>query len=137
MPGDRRASIAELAWYGRGRKAGAFTVRAEQGKLGQLERLKGLLGRDFKLPDAEGRVGRLGFVRPPCPDPREVEGAVKVIEGLKLGPRGRAGFTLIGEVEGGAALVHVTQEADGREVGGLAVLVLPAADDRQHKGERS
>jgi hypothetical protein len=71
-----------------GRTAGVFTVRARQGTLRQLEKLKGLLGRDFTLPKQEGRVGRLGFVRSPCPDAAAADGAAPQSEGPEASPAG-------------------------------------------------
>jgi hypothetical protein len=42
----------------------------------------------------------------------------------------------MGELEGDAALVHVIQEVDGKEVGGLSALVVKGgAENRTKKGK--
>jgi hypothetical protein len=111
------------------RQARTFTLNATEADPGQLERLVPLLGRDFKLPGKRGRLQRLGFVQELCPDARAIEGATPRVEKLQLASGERTGYSLVGVLEGGSALVHVIQEVDGNVVGGLSVLALAAQEE--------
>jgi hypothetical protein len=106
------------------RKKRRFTVHTKEGDRGQVERLLRALGPGVTLPRTWGRVARAGFLKTPCPDERQIDGAPQKIDGLDTAPGQRHGLTLAGRLEGGAALLHVLQEIDGKTVGGLSVLVL-------------
>jgi hypothetical protein len=110
------------------RRKRRFTVRAKEGDRGQVERLLPALSPQVKLPKGWGRVTRAGFLRTPCPDEGQIDGAPQQIDGLDASPGQRQGVTLAGRLEGGAALLHVLQEIDGKTVGGLSVLVLAKED---------
>lgn len=101
-----------------------FNIRAEVGRIEQVRPLVAHLGKSFDLPDDDGEVQDLGFVPSPCPNQGEREKPHKYIERLALGPFGRTGFSLVGKLQGQAAVVHVIQRLGDRDVGGLAVLVL-------------
>jgi hypothetical protein len=58
------------------------------------------------------------------PDPSELKTAKPVLERVKIGPHSCRGFSLVGSLDAGTALIHVTQTIDERIVGGLSVLVL-------------
>lgn len=120
-----------------GRKARRFRIVARQDKLARIGPLQPHFGSKFKLPDREGKIGRLGFVDTPCPGDDALKDAVDAVDDVEIGPGRRVGFTLIGEVEGGAALVHVEQLADDVAVGGLSVLVLEKEDTGKYRGGKT
>lgn len=106
------------------RKEQTFRVFARPGRIEELKPLVEHYQRN-KLPlDAIGKVKNLGFVTAPCPDEQQRKEATPEIKGLRVKPKVCSGLTLVGQLEGDAALVHVIQEVDGKEVGGLSVLVL-------------
>jgi hypothetical protein len=43
------------------------------------------------------------------------------------------GLSVVGELEGEAALLHVVQTADGKEVGGLSILVVRGNSARKEE----
>jgi hypothetical protein len=55
-----------------------------------------------------------------------LERASPKLERIEVAGRGRTGFSVVGTLKGDAALINVTQEASGAQVGGLAVLVIRA-----------
>jgi len=80
----------------------------------------------FKTQHArDGKLGKHGFLRTSCPDPEEYGHAKPVLDGIRLAPFSCTGFTLVGTVEGGPVLVHVTQLAGDQIIGGLSVLAAP------------
>ena len=106
------------------RSAETFSVTARVAALHELGRVVPLLGKNAKLPHQRANVKGLGFVRTPCPTPSDYHDATDRVDRLRLEPRGRTGLTLVGTLDEGVSLIHVTQERDGRVVGGLAVLVV-------------
>jgi hypothetical protein len=121
-----------------GRQEGVFNVNAAQGRVENVKRLLPLLGRDVVLPQNEAKVTRLGFVPSPCPTPEEMERAVPQIKELRVKPGGRVGYSLVGTLDEGAALVHVEQRYNERLVGGLSLLLIraPEAAKRNSTKER-
>lgn len=77
-------------------------------------------------------VPRLGFVSELCPDPRSIERAKNVLEDVRLASFTCTGFTLVGVLDHGEALIHVTQRLGERTVGGLSVLALSTTKEREH-----
>lgn len=119
-----------------------FTVHAEGAPLEQATPFLAALRDRTRAPShrsrlaserasgtSGGRVGRLGFVHPPCPHPRDFDHPRPVLEDIRLEPHACTGFTLVGVVEEGDALIHVTQRLGDRIVGGLSVLVLSQKED--------
>jgi len=87
----------------------------------------------FKNQDAkQGTLQEHGFLRTTCPDPAEYGHAKPVLEEITLAPFACTGFTLVGTLVGGPALVHVTQQIKDRVTGGLTILITP---ERVHKHE--
>lgn len=113
------------------RKVRMFDLVLKEGKFAQIEKLVPLLGRKFQLPKKQGRLLDAGFVRSPCPDARTMGEAVPRVDRLELGPFGRAGYSIVGRLEGGATLVHVVQEHDGQLVGGISLLVLVQEEEKR------
>jgi hypothetical protein len=111
-----------------GRMARTFTVTLKPGDPEELRPLVPNLGKGFKLPRRQGRLEHLGFVPGACPPQEVVDGDVQPDAKVEIGPGGRGGLSLVGRLERGGAVVHVLQQAEGRTVGGLAVLVLAEGD---------
>jgi hypothetical protein len=128
MAAQKRLFHMSFEVHNPSRRKRRFTVRAKEGDRGQVERLLPALSPQVKLPKGWGRVTRAGFLRTPCPDEGQIDGAPQQIDGLDASPGQRQGVTLAGRLEGGAALLHVLQEIDGKTVGGLSVLVLAKED---------
>jgi len=105
------------------RLARTFQIQAEQGRVEELKELLPTLGRSFpKL--GKGTVKNVGFINKPCPDDADLKQAKAVVERFEVKPGVCAGLTVTGELDGDAALVHVIQTADGKQVGGLSILVV-------------
>lgn len=79
------------------------------------------------------QVGKLGFVHMPCPHPRDFDHARPVLEDILLESHACTGFTLVGVVEKGDALIHVTQRLGEQIVGGLSILVLAEREDSHER----
>lgn len=95
-------------------------------KPGQLEELRPLLPHLGIKPHGKGTIKNVGFVNTPCPDEDERRKPIHVVEGIEVQPGACLGLSIVGELEGEAALLHVAQEAENEEipVGGLSLLVL-------------
>lgn len=111
------------------RRDAVFSIAAEVGEPAELKRL-----RHVRIPGEAGRLERLGFVTSPCPGEHGRDNATPMIERLAVPAGGRRGLTLVGRLDGPAALVHVVQRMDGRAVGGLAALVLAGDAAAPKKG---
>ena len=112
-----------------------FQVKAMPGRVEELKELLPTLGRSFpRLGD--GKVKNVGFVTVPCPDDDTRRHATETVERIEVKPGVCAGLTVVGELEGEAALLHVIQTADGKEVGGLSVLVIRSNKDTAHTTKR-
>lgn len=107
------------------RQPRVYRVFAEPGEVEQVKPLVPTLGRDFRLPP-QGKLAEFGFVEATCPEPESIAQARPEAPKFELQPGGRTGFSLVGRIEGGGALIHVSQEADGQIVGGLSVLAISA-----------
>ncbi len=110
------------------RMARNFAIKTRQGELAELRPLLKTLGH--KLPTGKGELKHVGFVAAadPC---NTTEKPRPKVERIEVGPGARQGLSLVGELEGEAALVHVVQEVDGKEVGGLSVLVVRGKEQTQ------
>jgi hypothetical protein len=114
------------------RTARIFTVSAQPGRVEELKALVPHLGRRAPKLGA-GKLAKVGFVADTCPDQEAAERA-PAKETVEVKPGARVGLSVVGKLEGESALLHVVQEADGKQVGGLSVLVLRAAN--QVKGRK-
>jgi len=112
------------------RQEQVFTVSAQQASSEQLESVVRLFGQRLDIP-AGGTTHELGFVASPCPDMHGLKGVVPQITQLSLGPYGHTGYSLVGRLEGGAALIHITQTKEHRQVGGLSVLILHRQEEKR------
>jgi hypothetical protein len=72
----------------------------------------------------EGKVQDLGLVAIARPQRTHLQAARPVVERLTLQPRLGRWMSVTGTLEGSAALMHVTQELDGKVVGGLSILAI-------------
>ena len=114
-----------------------FTVHAEGAPIDQaapfLAPLRGAAYTPAKGGKNGGQVGKLGFVQVPCPHPSDFDHARPVLEDIRLEPYACTGFTLVGVVEKGDALIHVTQRIGDKIVGGLSILVLAEREDSHER----
>ncbi len=106
------------------RKEQAFRIYARPGRLEELKPLAKHYDRETLPLQGEGEVAELGFVARPYPNEEEMQRAKEVVEGFTVAGKTCSGLSLVGQLKGEAALVHVIQEVDGKEVGGLSVLIL-------------
>ncbi len=115
------------------RKARQFTLKTKVGEMAELRPLVKTIGR--QLPTGRGKVTNVGFIKAAVPCSSD-ERPQPIVERLEVAPGGRVGLSITGELEGEAALVHVIQEVDGKEIGGLsAVVVKGGAETRVKKGK--
>lgn len=110
------------------RKAKIFTIKTKLGDVAELRPLVKQLGRD--IPRGSGKVTKLGFIRSPFPCDSD-ETPQPSVDRIEVAGGMRTSLTLIGELEGDAALVHVIQKTDGKQIGGLSALVI--SEDKQTK----
>ena len=115
------------------RKERTFRIYSKHGKIAELLPLQKTLGR-LKIPhQATGTIEQVGFVFQLCPTEEERAKAQPVLEKLKVPGKRCIGATVIGKLNGEAALIHIMQEVDGKEVGGLSILAL---SEKFHQTER-
>jgi hypothetical protein len=108
------------------RKARAFRLKVEEGKLEELKALAPRYGALLRKL-SPGKAGNLYLTDALCPceaPPRKKPSLDH--EPIQVAAGARAGMTLAGDIEGGAALIHIRQFDERREVGGLSVLVIHA-----------
>jgi hypothetical protein len=109
-----------------------FQVSTRPGRVEELKTLLPHLGRS--LPNlGKGTVKAAGFLSKSCPNEHDHKQARPVIEQLEVKPNSCTGLSVVGELEGEAALLHVVQTVDGKEVGGLSVLVVRATDAKKEE----
>lgn len=113
------------------REARIFTIKTKLGEMAELRPLLKQLGRT--VPSGKGKLKTVGFIKSLTPCDSD-EAPLPDIGQLEIAGNARTGLTLTGELEGEAALLHVVQQADGKEVGGLSVLVL-SSDKQAKKGK--
>jgi hypothetical protein len=94
-----------------------FVVAAEQAPLSEVEWFMPSLATT-----KPGTVQNLGLVASAQPDPSEPNAANPV--NVTVGPNSCIGLSLVGTLDAGAALIHVTQTINQQTVGGLSVVVL-------------
>ena len=102
----------------------AFTVAVELGRLEEVRESVKYLQPDLQLPRRDGKVVGAGLVQSLCPDEREREQAQPVVDSVEVSPGGRTGLSVVGKLDGEAALIHVKQFADKQLIGGLSILIL-------------
>lgn len=109
----------------------AFTIKIAHG---EMEELKPLLKQlNIKVPGRKGAIRSVNFVADPNPCEGEKEDRdkdkdgprhQKTVDGLSVGPGAKVGLSVVGELEGEVALLHVVQQVDRNKVGGLSILVM-------------
>jgi len=115
------------------RKNRVFRIYSKPGRLEELKPLEKYFP-ELKIPfQSTGIIENPGFVTHPCPDQQEIRKAKTVIERFPVQGNLCSGLSFVGQLNGDAALVHVIQEADGKVVGGLSILVLNETQ-QQKKG---
>ena len=114
------------------RNARKFVVRVRQTGLSKFKDIRKFLGKGFVIPEKEGKLVRSAFVDRLCPDKNDLDSGKKEIT-VKVEGNARVGKTLVGEIEGPAALIHIEQLVDDTLVGGLAVLVLAGREQEEEE----
>ena len=130
--------MMQVMFYNPMRVAREFVLRIEQGDLAQLKALGKSLDRG-KF-ESQGKLVVAAFTDQRCPTNSEGNESLQV----KIPAKGAIAKTLSGKVEGGAALIHVTQHsaldaycgkaAGGQTIGGLSLLVL---EPQRNEGPKS
>jgi hypothetical protein len=118
----------------------AFTIKTAHG---ELEELKPLLKQlNIKAPRGKGAIRNVYFVADPNPCQGEKEDSEKdkderryqrQVDSLSVGPRAKIGLSVVGELEGEAALLHIVQQVNRKKVGGLSVLVIRSKEAKKGK----
>lgn len=109
------------------RLAQRFHIAARVGKLEEMRPLLPHIDHAIHLRQG-GTLHNVGFVTTPCPDEDERKKPIPVVEAMEVPPGACLGLSVVGELEGDAALLHVVQEADNKPIGGLSVLVVRGKD---------
>jgi hypothetical protein len=106
------------------RKARAFRLEVQEGKLQELKALAPLYGT--LLHELEpGKLSNLHLTDALCPCEEELpEKHTLDREPIRLAGGARTGLSLTGEIDGGAAIIHIRQFDERHEVGGLSILVI-------------
>lgn len=110
-----------LVIYNKLRVEQAFRVKVYQGRFGELKPFQRQLRLD--LPKKEGKLVQTAFVDMQCPTEEELDKCSCDSMDLCIPGKGSLSTTLVGRIEGKAALVHVAQFRNDQLVGGLSVLV--------------
>ena len=106
------------------RNARAFRIQVNEGKLDELKPLVARYGHLLqKLEPGKIANWHLSDRTCVCGEPT-AKGQSHDRTAIKVAPGGRTGLTLVGEITGDAALVHIRQFDERREVGGLSILVI-------------
>jgi hypothetical protein len=122
---SQRQFVAHFEVVNTSRKNRAFTIAAEPGSLSELLRTASPSVKSAVGDARDGKVTNFSLSKKQCPDDDAPRTQETKIDGLEVGPGGRTGLTLIGEIEGGSGVVHVRQlSEDQGDMGGLAVLIL-------------
>jgi hypothetical protein len=105
------------------RTEGTFSISAHMGEVAELRALQRTMGK-LQIPEKLGKARGLGFLPTACPEGEERDKAKASLGKIVIGAGGRKGFSLVGSLEGPAALIHVVQKESDQVCGGLSVLVL-------------
>jgi len=115
------------------RKPGHFKVVTRAATAAEIERALGIFPKvGESLRGAKpGEIAHAGFMAQPCPDTQAPGDTPKDVQ-TQLAPGTRTGLSVVGQLKGDFALLHVEQWALNRGekpvlVGGLSVLVMDAA----------
>lgn len=118
------------------RKDQVFRIHSKSGRLEELKPFEKYLGQ-IKIPfQAEGTVEQAGFVTRPCPNEHAIKDATPIVERFPVKGNCCSGLSFVGQLKGEAALVHIIQEVDGKEVGGFSILVLSEEWQLKQKGNK-
>jgi hypothetical protein len=104
-----------------------FAIRTESSPVSELRPLAKHLGT--QLPKGTGKLINAGFVQTVNLCDNEAE-LLACVDGMLVEPGQTVALSLVGELEGDAALVHVIQKVDGSVVGGLSVLAARSKSTR-------
>ncbi len=99
-----------------------FQIKAEQGRLRELKPFQRQL--KLNLSQEAGKLSKIAFVASQCPTEKDLDRESRDVLELTIPGHGSRLTSLIGRIEEGAALAHVSQFRGEQLVGGLSVLVL-------------
>lgn len=108
------------------RKQRKFFVSVDVGTADQIKPLLSTFDPGFELPELQGKLIAGRFVRDLCPSTEQLNERENPELEVEMEGKRKINRTLIGRVEGGAALLHILQKDGEHLVGGLSLLVLPA-----------
>jgi hypothetical protein len=111
----------------------AFQISTQPGRVEELKALLPRINRTLAKTASNGKLAHVGFVDKPCPDEEERRHTKPTVERMVVKPGTCKGLSVVGELEGEAALLHVVQTADGKEVGGLSILVVRGNSARKEE----
>lgn len=100
-----------------------FTIRVRTATAEQLAAIVRCLG--IRPPEHPGTLAELAFSHEPCPRAEPTTAEPPEIR-VRVARRARTGLSMIGRIDGDAALLHVEQLHEGSVVGGLSLLVVEA-----------
>ena len=102
-----------------------FRLVAEAAPLKALKPMLKSLALDLDLTQDPGTVKRLGFVDLACPTQDDLKRKHDSEIALEIPGQGKSRRSLIGQLSGGPALIHIKQYHGKRLIGGQSILVLP------------
>lgn len=107
--------------YNPTRVAHEFTIRVQSAPPEALESAARRLG--IAPPKQPGKLTELGFSHESCPR-SDLHPAKHHETHVKVGSNARSGLSIVGSIDGDAALLYIEQLSGERIVGGMSVLVL-------------
>lgn len=102
-----------------------FRLVAETASLSALKPILKTLSCDLDLSQDPGTVKRLGFVDQACPTPDDLKRKHAPEIAIEIPAQSKSRRSLIGQLSGGPALIHIKQYHGKRLIGGQSILVLP------------
>jgi hypothetical protein len=117
------------------RLTGAFRLVAEPAPIAALKPLLEPMALKLDVGGDAGRLKRFGFVDAACPQPENLKRKQKPDITFEIPAKGRTRRSLIGQLSGGPALIHIKQYHGDRLIGGQSLLVLPEAGGAKSKSK--
>jgi hypothetical protein len=119
------------------RKPDQFTLVAEVGNAESLKPLLKTLGADIDIGGFNGQVTNLGFINKSCPEAGDLDNVSGPKLEIEIPGHRKKNLSVMGKVNGGPALIHVTQYHNDRIIGGLSFILRAARSEKTPKRHRS